>query len=257
MRGNPLKDKMARGETILGSMIFEFFSPGIAQMADRIGLDFVLYDTEHNGADLDRLRWQFAVHRGMNAVPLMRVRARQYQYVAQALDVGAMGIMVPMVNTAEEAAEIVRWCRYPPDGVRGAALGFAHDDYGPESPLDKMKAADARTLVMPQIETREGLDNVDAILAVPGVDMIVMGHFDLSNFMGIPGQFEHPDFLAGLERITAAARKHGKYAVRMAMSADEAAMWIGKGWNGLIFSYDVHAYMTFLGDGIRKIRETA
>lgn len=254
MRGNSMKEKMARGEIVLGSMIFEFFSPGIAQMADRAGLDFVLYDSEHNGADLDRLRWQFAAHRGARAVPLMRVRARQYQYVAQALDCGAFGIMVPMVNTAEEAAEIVRWCKYPPEGVRGAAFGFAHDDYEPGSPLEKMKAANARVLVMPQIETKEGLENVESILAVPGVDMIVMGHFDLSNFMGIPGQFDHPDFVAGLARITAAARKTGKYAVRMAMSPDEAKMWLAKGWNGLIYSYDVHAYMTYLGEGIRTIR---
>ena len=95
--------------------------------------------------------------------------------------------MVPMVGTADEAARIVACTRYPPQGRRGAAFGFAHDDYEGGDVAAKIAALHARTMVIAQIETAEGLDNVEAIAAVPGVDALWVGHFDLTNFMGIPG----------------------------------------------------------------------
>ena len=95
--------------------------------------------------------------------------------------------MVPLVDTAEQAARIVSFTRYPPQGRRGAAFGFAHDDYQGGDVVEKMRAIHERTLVICMIETRAGLENVEAIAAVDGVDVIWLGHFDLTNFLGIPG----------------------------------------------------------------------
>jgi 2-dehydro-3-deoxyglucarate aldolase/4-hydroxy-2-oxoheptanedioate aldolase len=121
-----------------------------------------------------------------------------------------MGIMAPMVASAEEARHIVSCTRYPPAGRRGAAFGFASDDYIGGRVADKIKIANERTLVMCLIETAEGIENVDKIAAVPGVDVLWLGHFDLTNFLGIPAQFDHPKYVKAIQNLTAAARKHGK-----------------------------------------------
>ena len=115
--------------------------------------------------------------------------------------------MVPMVDTAEQAARIVSFTRYPPKGRRGAAFGFAHDDYQGGDVVEKMRAIHERTLVICMIETRAGLDNVEAIAAVAGVDVLWLGHFDLTNFLGIPGAFSHPDYRDAVKRIAAAAKE--------------------------------------------------
>ncbi|MCC6197899.1 MAG: hypothetical protein IT518_25890 [Burkholderiales bacterium] len=218
-------------------MVFEFFSPGIPQICRNAGAQFVLYDMEHTGLSFETLKTQFALCRGLDVVPMARVPRGEYHFIARALDVGAMGVMVPMVNTAEEAAHIVACTRYPPEGRRGAAFGFAHDDYQGGDVAAKIAAIHERTLVIPQIETAEGLRNVEAIAAVPGVDILWLGHFDLTNFLGIPGQFRHPQYLAGVARIVAACERHGKAAAFLA--ADEAWAREYKAYGFRVYAYGV------------------
>jgi 2-dehydro-3-deoxyglucarate aldolase/4-hydroxy-2-oxoheptanedioate aldolase len=200
-------------------MVFEFFTPGIARICANAGAEFVMYCMEHTGVGYETLKPQFALCRALGIVPLVRVPATEYDFVARALDAGALGVMVPLVDTPEQAERIVSFTRYPPKGRRGAAFGFAHDDYQGGDVVEKMRAIHERTLVICMIETRAGLENVDAIAAVEGVDVIWLGHFDLTNFLGIPGQFSHPQYREAVKRIAAAAKKHGKSAGYMA--ADE------------------------------------
>jgi 2-dehydro-3-deoxyglucarate aldolase/4-hydroxy-2-oxoheptanedioate aldolase len=226
MRDNSVKAKLMRGEPSFGTMAFEFFVPGLPQIAKAAGAEFVLFDMEHSGLGFETLKQLIAACRGIGLVPMCRVPAGQYHFIARALDIGAMGIMVPMVGSAEEAAHVVSCTRYPPQGRRGAAFGFAHDDYEPGGVAEKMRAANERTLVMALIETEEGIRDVQGIAAVPGLDVLWLGHFDLTNFLGIPAQFGHPKYVRSLERLTAAARRHGK--VLACMSADEA--WSRQYW---------------------------
>ncbi len=222
IRSNPVKSVLASGGQAFGAMVFEFFSPGIPQICRNAGAQFALYDMEHTGLSFETLKTQFALCRGLDVVPMVRVPRGEYHFIARALDVGAMGVMVPMVGSAEEAAHIVSCTRYPPAGRRGAAFGFDHDDYARGDVADKIAALHARTMVIPQIETAEGLRNVEAIAAVPGVDALWLGHFDLTNFMGIPAQFKHPDYLAAVRRIVAACEAHGKAAAFIATDDDWA-----------------------------------
>jgi 2-dehydro-3-deoxyglucarate aldolase/4-hydroxy-2-oxoheptanedioate aldolase len=127
--------------------------------------------------------------------------------------------MVPLVDDAEQARFIVSCTRYPPEGRRGAAFGFAHDDYQGGDVADKMRMIHARTLVIAMIETARGLQNVETIAAVPGIDVLWLGHFDLTNFLNIPGQFSHPRYREAVRRIVSAAQQNGKAAGYMA--ADE------------------------------------
>jgi len=184
------------------------------------GAEFALYCMEHTGAGFETLKPQFSLCRALRVVPLVRVPGTEYDFIARALDCGALGVMVPLVDTAEQAQFIVSCTRYPPEGRRGAAFGFVHDDYQGGDVVEKMRMIHERTLVIAMIETGKGLENVEAIAAVPGVDVLWLGHFDLTNFLGIPGDFSHSKYKDAVKRITAAADRHGKAAGYMA--ADEA-----------------------------------
>jgi 2-keto-3-deoxy-L-rhamnonate aldolase RhmA len=220
MESNPVKRKLAAGGAALGSMVFEFFSPGIARVCANAGAEFVMYCMEHTGVSFETLKPQFSLCDALGITPLVRVPATEYHFIARALDCGAHGIMVPMVGTREQAEMIVSCTRYPPQGRRGAAFGFAHDGYQGGDVKEKIRALHERTLVICMIETKEGLDNVEAIAQVPGVDVLWLGHFDLTNFLGIPAEFAHPMYRDAVKRIAAAAKANGKAAGYMA--ADEA-----------------------------------
>lgn len=224
MARKSLRARVLTGETVAGAMIFEFFTPGIAQLMKLAGAEYVLYDMEHAGLGLETLKAQCAFCRGLGVAPMVRVPRGEYHFLARALDVGAQGVMIPMVESEAQARAIAEATRYPPAGRRGAAFGFAHDDYTSGAPLDKMKAADARNVVIAQIETERGLESVEAIAAVPGIDVLWLGHFDLTNFLGIPGAFDHPRFESAMRRIVQAARAHKKGLGFMA--SDEA--WVGR-----------------------------
>lgn len=217
-----VRKRVLSGETVAGSMVFEFFSPGMSTVLSNSGCEYIIYDMEHTGLSLESFKTMAATCRGLPVEPMVRVPRGEYAFLARALDVGARGVMIPMVESAEQATEIVSACRYPPVGRRGAAFGFAHDDYAGGSVTDKIEHANENNLVIAQIETERGLANLEAIAAVPGIDVLWLGHFDLTNFLGIPGQFDHPDFQQALEKIAQVAKSNEKAAGFMA--TDDA--WI-------------------------------
>jgi 2-keto-3-deoxy-L-rhamnonate aldolase RhmA len=230
MRENAIKESLAAGGRAFGSMVFEFFTPGMPRILANAGAEFALYCMEHTGAGYETLKPQFALCRALGVVPLVRVPGTEYDFIARALDCGALGVMVPLVDDAEQARFVVSCTRYPTEGRRGAAFGFAHDDYHGGDVIEKMRTIHARTLVIAMIETARGLQNVEAIAAVPGIDVLWLGHFDLTNFLAIPGNFSHPRYREAVKRIVAAAQKNDKAAGYMA--ADEAlgSEYLGHGF---------------------------
>ena len=248
----------ASGTTMpVGSMVLEFFVPGISRMARAAGADFLIFDTEHSGTGIEAIKAQCAACDGVGIAPVVRVPEHGYHFVAGALDAGAHGVMVPMVGTATQAREIVSYSHYPPAGRRGAAFSIAHDGYRPGAPREKIADADARTLVIAMIETPEGVSNVDDIAAVPGVDVLWLGHFDLTNFMGIPGEFNHPDYLAAVAKIARVAGKHGKVAGVMAADETWARDYHTRGFRLFAYGLDAHLYQRALINGIETIRNLA
>src|SRR5215475_3643696 len=237
------------GETVLGSMVFEFFSPGIAQVLQRAGCEYLIYDMEHAGLSIAQLKEQCAYCRGTGIVPMVRVPRGEYHFLARALDVGAQGVMVPMVDSIDHARAIAEATHYPPKGRRGAAFGFAHDDYRAGDPAAKMRAADARNLIIVQIETERGLEAVEEIAAVDGIDCLWLGHFDLTNFLGIPGEFDNPVYLSAVKRIAATGRAHGKALGYMAADAALAKEYKAMGFNMIATGTDHGILMA----GVRTI----
>ena len=236
-------------------MVFEFFSPGLPQICKNAGAEFVLYDMEHTGLEFETLKTQLALCRGLDLVPMARVPRGDYHFIARALDIGALGVMVPMVGTRAEAEYHVSCTRYPPQGRRGAAFGFAHDDYQGGDIASKMAALHARILLIAQIETDEGLRNVEAIAAVPGVDALWIGQFDLTNFMGIPAEFGHRDYLAAVDRIVAACAAHGKTAAILAIDEAWAREYAAKGFRLMGYGVDQLLLQDALRGGLDVLRD--
>ena len=175
MRENTVKTKLAKGQTLFGTMMFEFLSPGLPKILANAGADFVFYDMEHSGFSVSDMKTQFALCAGAGIIPFVRPPGKEYQFTARLLDVGAFGTLYQMVESAAEAEELVRWERYPQDGIRGAIFGVAHDDYAGGSMAEKIIASHDRTMTIVLIETKKGLENIDEILAVDGVDAATLG----------------------------------------------------------------------------------
>lgn len=254
MRTNPVKERLRNGDVVLGTMVFEFATSGIAGIAAAAGAEFVIYDMEHTGFTSDTTRVLLASSRGTDLVPIVRVSANQYHLISTQLDLGALGIMVPMVETAEEARRFVESTRYPPDGRRGAAFNIAHDDYVGGDIDEKIRVANERTLTIAQIETPAGLTNVDAIAAVEGLDVIWFGQFDLSSFMGKPGRFDDEAFKEAVRTIAAAAANHGKQLGALAMDAADARRWFEAGCSCIALGGDLWVYQRALAAGLEEVR---
>ena len=257
MKSNPVKATLRRGEPALGTMAFEFATTGLARIAAAAGAEFVIFDMEHTGWSFDTVRTLLASAGGAAVVPMVRVPATEYHFLARALDLGAMGLMVPMVESADQARQIVHFTKYPPAGRRGAAFGLAADDYRAVDAPAAMRSADLETLLIAQVETVRGLENVEEIAAVAEIDVLWVGQYDLTNFLGIPGATDHPAYLDAERRVLSAARRHGKAAGVLVMDAEQGRAALARGFRMLAYGGDLWIYQRALRDGLEALRGVA
>ena len=165
-----------------------------------------------------------------------------------------MGIMVPMVASEAEARLIAQSAKYPPLGRRGAAFGVAHDDYQSGDLVATLRSSNDEVFLIAQIETTDGLDAVEKIAAVDGIDCLWIGHFDLTNSMGIPGQFTHPRYLDAVERVVEAVQRHGKAAGFMVASVEQGRELLARGFRILAYWGDLWIYQQALRQGLQGLR---
>jgi len=203
-----LKNKLRDPNRRLSSELCVIPSAVVAQALASTGLDILYIDREHAATNNETMHAMIAATQGTDCAAMVRVIDHNPANVKLALDMGAEGIMFPLVRTPDEAAACVAAMRYPPHGVRGWGAFVAHSRWG-VPPLDYLEAFGDKTVCCLLIETREAVENIDAIFAVDGVDMAFVAPFDLSTSLGVHGQFDHPDFVAAVRRIEAAAMKAG------------------------------------------------
>ncbi len=256
MRINAVKRALAEGKVAIGTMMMEFSTTGIARIAAEAGADFAVFDMEHTGWSMETIRMLMATSRAADLVPMVRVPTLQYHFIARVLDVGSMGIVVPMVGDADQARMIVDSARYPPSGRRGVAFGVAHDDYRWGDLSTKFRQANDEVLLIAQIENVQGVENVDAIAAVDGIDALWIGQYDLTASMGIPGRFDHPEFHAATRRVVEACRRNGKAAVLGAMDAATLGRGPLEGFHMLVYLADLWIYQKELSRCFGSVRET-
>lgn len=250
MRVNPVKRALRDGGRAAGTMIFEFATTGIARIAAAAGAQFAVFDMEHTGWSMETVRMLMATSRAADLVPMVRVPALQYHFVARVLDVGAMGVVVPMVADPSQARTIVESAKYPPEGRRGLAFGVAHDDYRPGDLAGSMRTANEEVMLIAQIETPGGVEQADAIAAVEGIDALWIGQYDLTAQMGIPGRFDEPAFRDATARVLDACRNHGKTCVLGSGDPETLRRGPAEGFRMLVYLTDVWIFQQALSRGL-------
>ena len=167
----------------------------------------------------------------------------------------ALGIMAPNVKSASEARTIVDAAKYAPLGQRGVILGSAHTHFQGVNPPEFMEYSNQNTTIICQIESRAGLESLNEIAATPGVDVLWVGHFDLSQSLGIPGQFDQPLFLDALKQVVDAARRHGLGAGIQPGSLAQAQEWVALGFDVISYGGDFYVYLEALSRGVAEVRK--
>lgn len=183
-------------------------APALVEMAGFAGFDFVIIDNEHGPAGIESTEHMIRAAKAADVVPLVRVSGANVQEILRTLDVGASGIQVPQVNTAEQARLVVEAAKYPPLGNRGVAFSTRAAGWGYFGGPAHLERSNAKTVVITHIETAQAVENLDEMLAVKGIDVMFIGPNDLSVSMGYAGNYQHPDVQATiatcLKKITAA-----------------------------------------------------
>jgi 2-keto-3-deoxy-L-rhamnonate aldolase RhmA len=256
MRENTVKRRLAEGGVSLGTMVFGFPSAGVVRAAAAAGAEFVVLDQEHTGFGTDTIRELLLAARSTALMPFVRVPAIEYHLIARVLDVGAMGVMLPMVSSAEQAAEIVSAVRYPPRGRRGFGL-MDTADRDPTGAAETMHRAEEAVLAIAQIETVEGVEAADTIAAVDGIDSLWIGQSDLSNSLGTPGDFEQPAFREAAATVRAACERHGKALAIMATSVEDGHARLAQGFRLVAYSGDSRIYADALRAALDALRSEA
>lgn len=255
MRDNRVKQALRSGGVSMGVMCMEFATPGIGPLSAAAGAEFAVFDMEHTGWGLETIRMLAATSLSSDLVPIVRVPTTDYHFIAHALDVGAMGLVIPLVGTAEQARFAVECATYPPKGRRGCAFATAHDEYKGGDIARKMQHIHDNLLIVAQIETAEGVVNADAIAAVEGIDVLWIGQYDLSASLGVPGDFAHPRFVEATRRILDACAAHGKPAAIGSLDPAELAAGPPQGFRMLVYLADLWIYQQALRGCFRTIRE--
>jgi 2-keto-3-deoxy-L-rhamnonate aldolase RhmA len=242
-----LKEKLRNKELTLGSWI-TLGHPAIAEIMAQAGFDWLTVDMEHSAITLHQAQ-QLIQTIGLSGVtPLVRVGHNDPNEIKRVMDAGSHGVIVPMVNSREEAERAVASVKYPPQGFRGVGLARAQK-YGADFEGYR-KWNETQSVVIVQVEHIKAVENLEAILAVEGVDGFLVGPYDLSGSLGVPGQFDHPDVVAALDRVKEVTARMNAVSGFHVISSDQAetAKKIEEGYRFLAYSLDI----LFLGDTCRQ-----
>lgn len=242
---NTLKEKLAQGRQPLGTFVGTG-SPAVVECLGCAGLDFVVLDNEHSPVEAETTASMVRAAELRNVTPLARVREISRPAILKLLDVGVQGLIIPDVRSSEDVRRIVSYAKYAPVGQRGFCPS-RKDGWGTDPQcgvLDTMAHFNAETLVIPQCETAEALAEIETIVSMEGVDGIFIGPFDLSISMGMPGDFENPQFRAALARILSACRAAGKPCLIFAGDGAGAAVRFAQGYDAVAMGLDATLLIT-------------
>jgi 2-keto-3-deoxy-L-rhamnonate aldolase RhmA len=232
------RSRIKRGQTVYGTLVLETRTPAVSQILANAGFDFLIIDMEHSSFDLSLVADIIRVARLCDIAPLVRTPSLDAHLLTRVLDAGALGLMLPHIETASDMRSIIEAVRYPPAGKRGCSLARAQTDYRPAELAGFIEKINSETFLLIQIESRLGVENLDEILEVSGVDGVLVGPTDLSIDLGIPGQFSNELFVSTVRKIFSACEAHeipsGIHSTKLAF----AGYWINAGARIVTYSSD-------------------
>jgi 2-keto-3-deoxy-L-rhamnonate aldolase RhmA len=232
--------KLREGKRVVGTMVRIVRNPAIAAVAYNAGLDFIMLDLEHGAYTMETVDDVFKVGRTLGLGCFIRVPELTKGYVSRSLDCGTTGVMVPMLESVEQAHLLVRWAKYAPLGGRGFGASGSHTNFAGVAP-DRIPAfmskANVDTITIAQIETAQAIQNIDVIAAVPGIDALLIGPNDLSISIGCAGDFLGDTMEKAIGKVAAAAKKHGKI-FGMHAPDELTERWLSRGLTLVMISQD-------------------
>lgn len=247
-----LKDKFANGEVAIGPFV-NLSSGALIEIAAYGGFDFVILDTEHGPLDIPTCEDLCRVAHGVEITPIVRVRENDPAQILRALDIGAGGVQVPQICNKADAEAVVRAAKYAPLGMRGVSPYTRAARYFADGAaiFERLNAA---SMVIIHIEGVEGLENLDAIISVPGLDVIFLGPYDLSQSLGIPGQVHDPRVVDRMREAATAITQAGLTVGTFADSPEAAKRWIAAGVGYISLSVDTGIYLHGCRQMLRGLR---
>ena len=234
-----LKDRLRDGQVLLGPVLMELASPGLAVTLADAGFDFLLWDLEHAPFDAPTVAHTILAGRHAGLPSIVKLADLERSAVQRYLDYGASGIQVPHVESAHELRDLVRWMRYPPAGERSVVFGLGNTGFRNVEFSAHVVHANEQTLLIPMIETRRGVEEVETILSAGGADVVFLGTGDLSSSYGVPGQMTHPVVKEAAERVIVACRARGIPIAVFAEDPQAARYWVGRGVQMIAYSSDL------------------
>lgn len=229
MHVNHVKQALKQGKLQLGCSFAQLRSPAVATILGKAGLDWCYIDSEHGPFDLETIQDLCRASIAAGMAPIVRIADIQYHLVARALDCGAMGILLPRIESPEVLARAASWTFFPPKGIRGFGFTQHNVDYEAVTIPQIIQHSNDNTMLVFQIETQAALDRRDELVSVPGVDAVMVGPADLSISLGIPGQFEHPKLIEAIDKIIESCNKHGVAPGLHMRRLDLAKFWRDRG----------------------------
>jgi len=255
-QANLFRERIRSGRVCVG-MAITFTDPAVSELAAEAGYDFTWIDMEHAPLDISAALGHVMALRGTETAPFVRVRCNDVNVIKPVLDLAPAGIIVPAVNTAEEARAAVRACKYPPLGIRGYGPRRGQR-YGAVSQQEYLTTADEQILVMVQIEHIDAVRNLDAILAVLGLDGICLGPNDLSGSMGKLGKITDPEVAHAMDSVVERTRRTRLFlGVSTGYNPDTLPVWIEKGVQWINLNVDwvnLFTQSKSVADAVRKVR---
>jgi 2-keto-3-deoxy-L-rhamnonate aldolase RhmA len=249
---NLLKSRLAGGETTLGLWV-TLESPTITEIVVTLGLDWVVIDTEHGHLDYREVLEHIRVTRNSGTTPLVRISETTPGIIKRVLDLGAHGIIVPQVNSAQEIALAIRYAKYPPEGIRGVGGERAtHWGLGLQS---QTALANRETMVIPLIETVAGGRELPSILEVPGVDAVFLGPVDYSASAGYLGQWEGPGVAETILALKDLTHGRGLACGIMATGLDDSRARRNQGFRMIALGADTGMLIRSLKAGLERLRD--
>ncbi len=235
MRKNLTKAKIQAGETAYGVFV-NVSNPSLVEIVGHLGFDFALIDAEHGPMGLESCEQMIRAADAVNTTPLVRIAMNIQQNILRFLDMGALGVQLPLLNNKADVENVVRSVKYRPEGRRGLA-GVRANSWGLAGPLGEyVQEANRETLVIVQIETMEAVENLKEILTVPNVDVVFIGPNDLSQAMGYPGQMKHPEVQKMIDKLVKEIHAAGKATGTVAYDADTLKLRKEQGFKFIVYN---------------------
>jgi 2-keto-3-deoxy-L-rhamnonate aldolase RhmA len=238
---NPVKKALHEGKVVVGGCVLAMRNPAIARIFASAGFEFIYIEMEHGSFSMESVADIMVAARGAHIVPLVGPSTIEAYMISRALDAGAMGVIVPHVETREEVELTVQATKYPPLGERGLATRGGHLDYRKGyTAQDIIQKINQETLIVLKVESGQAIDRLEELIAVPGVDAAFVGPGDLSMSLGYPGQASHPTVVEYIEKVIEVCKgQEGVFPGLHVGSIASAKAWIDKGMKLLAYSTEV------------------